>query len=104
MEELTEHLWGSDVPGQPWLRFDAGGRLYGSDGCNRLMGQWTLTGDRIEFGRLVSTMMFCRDVDTWLFGAARARWVRGPAGGRLEVSNAAGEVIGALERSGAGPR
>lgn len=101
MDELTEHRWGSDAPGQPWLGFDAGGRLYGSDGCNRLMGQWTVAGtagDRLEFRRLVSTMMFCRDVDTWLLGAVAARWVRDPAGGRLEISNAAGDVIGVLER------
>lgn len=100
MEELTDSRWGSDAPGQPWLGFDAEGRLYGSDGCNRLTGQWTLTGDRLAFGRLVSTMMFCRDVDTWLRGAVTARWVRDPAGERLEVGNAAGEVIGELERAG----
>lgn len=98
MEELTEHRWGSDAPGQPWLGFDAEGGLYGSDGCNRLVGQWVLTGDRLEFGRLVSTMMFCRDVDTWLLRAAAARWVRDPAEERLEVSDAAGDVIGVLER------
>lgn len=98
MEELTEHRWGSDAPGQPWLGFDTEGRLHGSDGCNRLMGQWTLVGDRLEFGRLVSTMMFCRDVDTWLLGAVGARWVRSPAGERLEISNAAGKVIGVLDR------
>ena len=50
MEELTDHRWGSDAPGQPWLGFDAEGGLYGSDGCNRLVGQWVLTGDRLEFG------------------------------------------------------
>ena len=46
---------------EPYLLFDPadGGRLSGSDGCNRLIGGYTLTGDRITFGRLGSTMMLC---------------------------------------------
>lgn len=102
MEEFTaglvDHRWGSEAPGRAWLGFDAGGRLYGSDGCNRLMGQWRVAGDQVVFGRVASTMMFCEGVDTWLAGAAAARLVRDGSGEWLEVSDAAGRVIGVLER------
>lgn len=106
MDELTAHRWGSDAPGQPWLRFEADGGLHGSDGCNRLSGRWILTGDRLEFGRLVSTTMFCRDVDTWLLGAASAHRESDAAGERLRIRNAAGEELGVLLRqdAGGGPR
>ncbi|XKH55883.1 META domain-containing protein [Citricoccus nitrophenolicus] len=97
--ELIDHRWGSDAPGQPWLGFEAEGRLHGSDGCNRLMGEWTLTAERVDFGRLVSTMMFCKGVDTWLNGAVSARFVPDASGGRLEVLDAAGQVIGVLPRT-----
>ncbi|MFC0248711.1 META domain-containing protein [Citricoccus parietis] len=97
--ELIDHRWGSDAPGQPWLGFEAGGRLHGSDGCNRLMGEWTLTAERVDFSRLVSTMMFCKGVDTWLNGAVSALLLHDSSGDRLEVLDAAGRVIGALPRA-----
>ncbi|MGM9512993.1 META domain-containing protein [Roseateles sp. DB2] len=34
-------------------------RLSGSGGCNRLMGSFTLEGQRIAFKRVVTTMMSC---------------------------------------------
>ncbi|MEW1981810.1 META domain-containing protein [Citricoccus sp. NPDC079358] len=97
--ELIDHRWGSDAPGQPWLGFEAEGQLYGSDGCNRLRGEWTLTAERIDVGRLVSTMMFCEGVDTWLNGAVSARLLLDTSGERLEVFNPAGQVIGVLPRA-----
>ncbi|NUL43683.1 META domain-containing protein [Cellulosimicrobium funkei] len=96
--ELVDHRWGSGAPGQPWLGFEADGRLHGSDGCNRLMGEWTLTEDRVDFSRLVSTMMYCEGVDTWLNGAVSARLVQDACGDRLEVLKAGGQVIGVLPR------
>ena len=33
------------------------GRVSGSGGINRLMGQYTLTGDELSFGMLATTMM-----------------------------------------------
>ncbi len=38
---------------------DAAGRFAGSGGCNRLVGGYTLDGDRIAFGSVAGTMMFC---------------------------------------------
>lgn len=31
----------------------------GSGGCNRIMGSYTLSGDRLDFGKLASTLMMC---------------------------------------------
>lgn len=36
-------------------------RLSGSGGCNRLLGGYTLEGDRLSFGNVGSTMMACVD-------------------------------------------
>jgi len=36
-------------------------RVSGSGGCNRLLGGYTLDGDRLSFGNLGSTMMACVD-------------------------------------------
>jgi heat shock protein HslJ len=98
MEELTAHRWGSDRPRQPWLEFAEDHRLSGTDGCNRLVGEWSRSeGGIVVFGPLVSTLMFCDGVDTWLRGATAARQL----GDRLEILDAAGAVMGELPR---GPR
>ena len=41
------------------LQFQAGGRVSGSDGCNRLTGTVQRTGDRITFGQMAGTQMAC---------------------------------------------
>lgn len=38
---------------------DTAGRFAGSGGCNRLVGGYTLDDDRIAFGSVAGTMMFC---------------------------------------------
>jgi len=40
------------------LAFD-GGRVAGSDGCNRFQGAYDLEGDVLSFGEIASTMMAC---------------------------------------------
>lgn len=37
------------------------GRVYGSGGCNRLMGPIELDGDGLRFGPLATTLMHCGD-------------------------------------------
>ena len=64
--------WGSSEPGQPHLVFAGNGAVSGSDGCNRLMGQWTVEDGVITFSQMASTMMYCEGVDTWLRGAVTA--------------------------------
>ena len=48
-----------DAEGQqaPWLTFDGDGQVYGFAGVNRVRGTWTLKGDRLTFGPVVSTLM-----------------------------------------------
>lgn len=41
------------------LRVEQNGSVSGSAGCNRYMGQATIDGDKITFGKLGSTMMAC---------------------------------------------
>ena len=59
---------------EPHLLFDEadGGRLSGSDGCNRLIGGYRLTGDQISFGQLGSTMMLCPKGDAQARALAKA--------------------------------
>jgi len=38
-----------------------GGRVSGSDGCNRIAGSYDLKGDRLTFGQLAGTQMACAD-------------------------------------------
>lgn len=55
-------LGGSELaapgPRSPGFRLQDG-RLSGSDGCNRVSGGYTLDGDRLSFGSLMSTRMAC---------------------------------------------
>jgi heat shock protein HslJ/uncharacterized lipoprotein YbaY len=41
------------------LRFDENGRAGGQGPCNLYRGEWRLEGERLVFGRMVSTMMAC---------------------------------------------
>lgn len=88
--------WGGEEPGQPSLVLWAGGRVSGSDGCNRLMGSWHAEGDGYLFSQMASTMMYCQGVDTWLSRLASAR----EADGQLIVCDAGGLEIGRLAALG----
>lgn len=39
------------------------GRVAGSDGCNRMMGRYTLDAERLTFGPLAGTRMACQGLD-----------------------------------------
>jgi heat shock protein HslJ len=43
------------------LTFDADGKVGGSGGCNSLGGDYTVEGEQITFGPIISTMMACAD-------------------------------------------
>lgn len=92
--ESVVGTWGSAAPGQPQLRFVEDGSVSGTDGCNRLAGKWTLENEVVIFQQMISTMMYCEGVDTWLSGAASAR-VHGNA---LHVYDRAGQEIGTLDQ------
>jgi heat shock protein HslJ len=43
------------------LIFQEGGRVSGSDGCNRITGTYQLKGGGITFGQMTATQMACLD-------------------------------------------
>ena len=91
----VEGTWGNvDDSRAPSLEFASSGRVTGTDGCNRLMGDWTQDGTAVTISALASTMMYCQEVDTWLSAAATAEI----DGESLAVFNVDGEPIGTLER------
>ena len=87
--------WGEDTDGLPQLILDGGGKLSGTDGCNRLAGGWEQDGNVITFGEIATTMMACPDVDTWLMDLDTARI----DGEILRVRDATGTEIGSLSMS-----
>lgn len=68
---------GKNVTSQATLEFLANNRLAGSNGCNRLMGSYELSGEGLRFSELASTRMACEPavmsqadvIDQYLSGA-----------------------------------
>jgi heat shock protein HslJ len=59
--------WGdTSQQSSPSLELGANGALAGTDGCNRLVGEYQATTDEVIFEQVASTMMFCEEIDTWL--------------------------------------
>src|SRR5688500_6699861 len=80
---VTVELGGTPVPlapaeRQPSLQFIAGGRIAGTDGCNRLRATYRLDGDRLTFGPVAATRMACPGMEslTGRFEAALKATVR----------------------------
>jgi len=75
-------------------------RIAGSDGCNRLIGGYSVDGDTISFGQMASTMMACpggMDVAKRLADALGAASGWRTLGRRLELSDAAGRLLARFE-------
>jgi heat shock protein HslJ len=73
---------------QPSLQFIAGGRIAGSDGCNRLRATYRIDGQRLSFGPVAATRMACPGLESVIarFEAALEGTVRYElAGGRLRL-------------------
>lgn len=52
----------ADLSRRPWIRFDLdSGRVSGNLGCNRAAGPFTLAGDSLRVGQVISTKMACAD-------------------------------------------
>ncbi|GEL95214.1 META domain-containing protein [Cellulomonas composti] len=50
--------WGHDEPPRvAELTFDGDGQVYGTGGVNRVRGTFSVEGDRLTFGPMVSTLM-----------------------------------------------
>ncbi len=73
---------------------DKAGFLSGSDGCNRVSGQWLMIDGELTFPQIGGTQIVCDDVDSWLSKAAGGNI----AGDVLTVTDANGAVIGTLDR------
>ncbi len=82
------------------LVFREGGRVSGSDGCNRFSGGYELEGEGITLGQMLRTHMACVDTPdiergfrAALEGASRWRIV----GDRLELLDATGKRLAAFQ-------
>lgn len=96
-EEYLVGTWGSTDDGEPYLTFEDDGTVNGSDGCNRLVGAWSLADETVTLENLAGTLMACEGVDTWLVDAASAVLAEGQDD-ELSVQDGGGAEIGTLER------
>jgi uncharacterized lipoprotein YbaY len=81
------------------LVFEASGRLLGSDGCNRLTGNYLRNGDALTFGQMAMTQMACVDAAEIVGGfreAMKAAARFAIVGDRLELFDAAGTRVAAF--------
>jgi heat shock protein HslJ len=80
------------------LEFQAGGRVSGSDGCNRVTGSYRLTDDRVTF-QTVGTLMACMKssgTEGPFREALKAAARLTVAGDRLELFDASGTRLAAF--------
>ena len=97
-DERVAGVWGDpDAEAAPSLEFLADGTYAGTDGCNRVGGDYTESDDGvIDLGIMRSTMMYCEGVDTWLVTATEAT----RSSDELVFRNEEGAEIGTLTRHG----
>lgn len=96
--------WGNgyNTDKQPYLELALGaeqdgnqaGFLTGSDGCNRISGQWLLQEGKLTFPQFGGTKMACEGTDTWLSTATGGTL----EGDKLTLTDAQGAPIGTLNR------
>ena len=88
--------WGDAADSaEPSLVLEADGTLTGTDGCNRLTGEWVENGVDLTFENVATTLMACADVDTWLSGLDTATI----DGSTMTVYDESGDELGTLERT-----
>ncbi len=46
------------------IKFDSKGQVNGNVGCNSFGGSYEISGDKITFGSIISTMMYCEETST----------------------------------------
>ena len=83
------------TPG-PYLVFERTGRVSGSDGCNRLVGDFGVDKDAVTFALVESTHMMCVDLHTVarMFGRALNNTRRlAIVGNQLEFFDAANRPV-----------
>jgi len=75
-------------------------RVKGFSGCNGFSGTYTVSGNNLTFGNVMSTKMACADgmnVENRFFAAMSATATYAIAGERLELRDAAGKVVARFE-------
>jgi heat shock protein HslJ len=90
-------LAGKPVPSQgssheAFLVLQEGGRVYGSDGCNRIAGKYELKDTGVTFGEMAATRMACIDaggIDVAFRDALKSARRLAVAGDRLELMDSA---------------
>lgn len=86
----------SENQSEPHLVFHTDGRVAGSDGCNRIMGNYTQDGSKLSFTQMASTMMACPNGNeqAQIFSTTLAEVASFHiAGDQLEVHDETGGVI-----------
>ena len=92
-----------DAKREAHLVFQAGGRLSGSDGCNRITGAYERKGTAVTFGQLAGTQMACIDsaaeIERAFRGALKSTMRLAIAGDRLDLFDAAGNRVASFTAS-----
>jgi heat shock protein HslJ/membrane-bound inhibitor of C-type lysozyme len=81
------------TPGTYTLTFAADGNMGATTDCNGFGGTYTLTGNKLEFGSFLSTMMYCE-------GSQESEFQGYLSSGHLEVSQSGNELILTQEAGG----
>jgi heat shock protein HslJ len=106
-DELTgSEWWVEDILGggvvdrsQTTIQFVEPRRVAGNSGCNRYMGGYELSGDRLSFGALAGTMMACPEAlmnQEQRFHQAMtqvSQWRIDPDTGLLHLVDESGETV-----------
>jgi len=88
-----------DATREVHLLFQAGGRVSGSDGCNRVTGSYELKGDVVTFGQMVGTQMACVDtgeIERAFRDALKVATRLTIVGDRLELFDVTGNRVAAF--------
>lgn len=103
---ISYGLASSQIPAVPdvetSIEFNSDGRMNGNVGCNSFNGGYTLDGDTITFGPIMSTMMFCegpvgdQEMGTLAAFTESATFVLD--GNTLTITSADGKSVVVLER------
>ena len=83
------------------IEFDAEGNLHGDVGCNGFGGEYTVDGNTITFGPIMSTMMFCEAVaeqESITLSVLQEKATFELDGNTLTVTSADGSTFIVLER------
>jgi heat shock protein HslJ len=86
----------SDNQREPHIVLNTERRVAGSDGCNRMMGGYQVSGDKLQFTQMAGTRMACMQgaEQAQLIGATLPQVASyGIAGDQLELRDAGGVVI-----------